>query len=507
MKSPFGWLLAFVLAVSSMSAVARMDDKPLFSQAELDQMLAPIALYPDQLLSQILMAATYPLEVVQAARFQRSNPDLHGQEAVRAASGHDWDPSVQSLLAFPNVLQQMDADLDWTERLGDAFLAQQEQVMDTVQALRNRAYAAGNLRTNEQVRVVREREIIMVQPARSNLFYVPYYDPLAVYGSWWWPAYRPVYWNPWPGYGLTLGYANRNVIFWGSGINLGLNFFFGNWDWPTRRVRVEPRLPFYYRVAPPVHYVWVHDYRHRRGHPYRHVIVKHRHVPSHQARPVVRHDGYRSVPDVRYTRDNPRRAASRPEVIYPPRPIRHQQQPNRSPVTMNDFRDDTRGRRTDGPFADRQRHAEQSRQSQRNHYMNRTREWGASQSRPVGAQRPSMAERPRMQAHPQPPLTVTQPAGTPSREARGPAATTQWNAAGRVPHASVRERRTAGMTDTSIRQSQLPGSPGRTIAASPRALRNDIVHGPAADRSREARGATNDVRSRQPGHDRGGPRF
>ena len=289
MKTLFGWLMALVLAVSSGASVAKSQEVVPFAQAELDQMLAPIALYPDQLLSQILMAATYPLEVVQAARFLRDNPDLHGQDAVRAAEGRDWDPSVQSLLAFPNVLEQMEADLDWTERLGDAFLAQQQQVMDTVQALRNRAYAAGNLRSNDKVRVVREREVIVVRPVRQDLVYVPYYDPLTIYGSWWWPQYRPVTWGPWPGYGLASGYSNFSGFYWGSGISLGVNFFFGDWDWPTHRVRVVPHRPFYYRRPPPVHHVWVHDYQHRRGHRYPNRAVEHRYVPT-DARPVYRHD-------------------------------------------------------------------------------------------------------------------------------------------------------------------------------------------------------------------------
>src|SRR5512142_1269857 len=113
--------------------------QPAFSQPELDQMLAPIALYPDPLLSQILMASTYPLEIVEAARWSRANPSLKGDDAVRAVQQRDWDPSVKSLVAFPQILQMMDEKLDWTERLGDAFLAQEAQVMDTVQNLRQKA--------------------------------------------------------------------------------------------------------------------------------------------------------------------------------------------------------------------------------------------------------------------------------------------------------------------------------------------------------------------------------
>src|SRR5688572_16533008 len=124
-------------------------DRPTFRQEQLDQMLAPIALHPDPLLSQILMAATYPLEVVQAARWSRANPNLKGEAAVKAVESRDWDPSVKSLVAFPEVLAMMDEHLEWTERLGEAFLAQQAQVMDTIQGLRQRADAAGNLPPNE----------------------------------------------------------------------------------------------------------------------------------------------------------------------------------------------------------------------------------------------------------------------------------------------------------------------------------------------------------------------
>ena len=110
-------------------------------QAELDQMLAPIALYPDALLSQVLMAATYPIEVVEAARWSRANPGLQGDDAVRAVQNEDWDPSVKSLVAFPQILQRMDEKLEWTRSLGDAFLAQEPQMMDQVQQLRQRAEA------------------------------------------------------------------------------------------------------------------------------------------------------------------------------------------------------------------------------------------------------------------------------------------------------------------------------------------------------------------------------
>src|SRR6266571_2686039 len=173
------------------------------AQPELDQMLAPIALYPDSLLSQIFMASTYPLEVVEAARWSRANPGLKGEEAVNAVEQRDWDA-----------------------RLGDVFIAQEPQVMETVQSLRQKAYAAGNLRSNEQAYVVQQGEALAIEPATPQVVYVPYYDPRVAYGSWWWPAYPPVYWAPWPGYYVYPGFA----FAWGGGIRVGSGFFFSSCD-------------------------------------------------------------------------------------------------------------------------------------------------------------------------------------------------------------------------------------------------------------------------------------
>lgn len=156
-----------------------------FSQPELDRMLAPVALYPDPLLSQVLMAATYPADLVEAARWSRANPQFAGDDAVRAADEYDWDPSVKSLLAFPQLLQRMDEDLQWTRSLGEAFLAQEPHVMDTVQQLRRRAHAAGHLRSDERLLVQPQGQTIAISPVQPQLLYVPYYDPLVVYGPWW----------------------------------------------------------------------------------------------------------------------------------------------------------------------------------------------------------------------------------------------------------------------------------------------------------------------------------
>ena len=193
-KHAFRQLLVLLVSVSVAFAQTPppASRKAAATQPELDQMLAPIALYPDSLLSQIFMAASYPLEVVEAARWSRANPGLKGDEAVKAVEQKDWEASVKSLAAFPQVLAMMDQQLEWTARLGDVFIAQEPQVMETVQNLRQKAYAAGNLRSTEQAYVVQQGETYVIQPASPEVVYVPYYDTRVVYGPWWWPAYPPV---------------------------------------------------------------------------------------------------------------------------------------------------------------------------------------------------------------------------------------------------------------------------------------------------------------------------
>ena len=160
-----------------------------FSQQELDQLLAPIALYPDALLAQMFMASTYPLEVVEADRWAKANPTVKGKALEDAMAKKSWDPAVKSLTAVPQVLQQMSDKLEWTQKMGDAFLAQQSDVMDTVQSLRAKAAANGNLKTTEQQVVKTETQdnqtIYVVESAKPEVVYVPTYSPTVVYGAWW----------------------------------------------------------------------------------------------------------------------------------------------------------------------------------------------------------------------------------------------------------------------------------------------------------------------------------
>ena len=164
---------------------------PVFKAEELEQMLAPIALYPDSLLTQMLMASTYPLEVVQADRWTKQNKDMKGDALAKALEAQPWDPSVKSLVAFPQVLAMMSEKIDWTQKVGDAFLAQQKDVLATVQKLRAKAQASGNLKTTKEQVVTVEKEVIIIEPASPQVVYVPTYNPTVVYGAWAYPAYPP----------------------------------------------------------------------------------------------------------------------------------------------------------------------------------------------------------------------------------------------------------------------------------------------------------------------------
>lgn len=211
------------------------DAKPAFSQEELDQMFAPLALYPDDLLSQILMACTYPLEIVQANRWVKNNSNLKGDALAAALEKQTWDPSVKSLTNVPKVLSMLDDDLDRTQKIGDAFLGQGEQVMATIQKLRGKAKDSGNLKSNENQNVKVEEsagtQVIVIESSDPEVIYVPTYSPTVVYGSWWYPSYPPYVWNPYPlgGFGvgvacgLAWGYAWGHVD-WGHGdINIDID--------------------------------------------------------------------------------------------------------------------------------------------------------------------------------------------------------------------------------------------------------------------------------------------
>jgi hypothetical protein len=213
-------------------------------------MMAPIALYPDSLLSQVLMAATYPSDVAEAAAWSKAHSDQSGDTAVKAVDSQSWDPSVKSLVAFPQVIQTMGDKPDWVQNLGDAFLASSKDVLDSAQRLRAKAQSTGNLKTTEQQRVATQQEpetqqsVITIEPANPQVVYVPTYDPTVVYGAWPYPAYPPYYWYPpamyYPGYypgaalatgiAFGIGVAATAALWggcnWGRGdVNINVNRF------------------------------------------------------------------------------------------------------------------------------------------------------------------------------------------------------------------------------------------------------------------------------------------
>ncbi|MEP7704090.1 DUF3300 domain-containing protein [Paraglaciecola sp. 25GB23A] len=219
------------------------------NQAELDQILAPIALYPDTLLSHILVAATYPLEVIQAARWRLANKDLDEQQALNAVEDKDWDPSVKALIPFNDLLQRFSEDLNWLQALGDAFLNNEEQVLSSVQTLRQKAYAQGNLNNNQYIEVSQENEQITIQPVQKEVIYVPYYDTRVVYGPWWWDSYQPYYWNR-PSY-----YVLNSGVYWSPSFHIGPTFYFGGFRWRERYVYAD------YAYRSRAYRSWPHDSR------------------------------------------------------------------------------------------------------------------------------------------------------------------------------------------------------------------------------------------------------
>jgi hypothetical protein len=241
-----------------------------FSKEELAQMLAQIALYPDSLIADILMASTYPIEVVEAERWVKQNGNLKGAQLDTALQEKTWDSSVKSLCHFPDILFSLSDNLERTTRLGDAFLGQQDTVMHTIQELRTRAGEQGNLRTTEQQKVIVEQQVIKIEPADPRVVFVPVYNPLYVYGPWWYPAYPPYYWYYPPGPFITGGF-----IGFGSGIFFGAGIYSWNWiDWHYHRIHVDihktKRFNRFDRGRwDSDRHIWKHQPEHRRGVAYR----------------------------------------------------------------------------------------------------------------------------------------------------------------------------------------------------------------------------------------------
>ncbi|MDE5460341.1 DUF3300 domain-containing protein [Bradyrhizobium sp. CSS354] len=239
------------------------------TQGQIEQLVAPIALYPDSLLSQIFMASTYPLEVVEAARWSKENTNVKGEALEDAMQKQSWDPSVKALAAIPQTLQMMNDKLEWTQQLGDAFLAQQQDVMDAVQKLRAQADAAGNLKSTPQQKVTKSappagvapppgmQQAIAIEPVDPDTYYVPVYDPGVVYGAWDYPAYQPFYWYP-------PGYVAAGVIGFTAGVAVGAAIW-GRCDWWRRDVNINVNRYNRFNRTSIVNGGWTHNPAHRGG--------------------------------------------------------------------------------------------------------------------------------------------------------------------------------------------------------------------------------------------------
>jgi hypothetical protein len=202
---------------------------PTIPDGQLDALVAPVALYPDPLLTQVLVASTYPLELIQLQQWLQKNPGLTGDALTNAVQKQDWDPSIQAMSVFPDLVKRLSDDIKWTTDLGNAFLAQQSDVMDAVQRMRTKAMDAGKLKSNEQMKVetqtVESKTVVVIQPANPQIVYVPTYNPVVVYGP---PVvmypYPPIYYPP-PSY-----YAAGMFFAFGVGIAVG-SYYRGGWGY------------------------------------------------------------------------------------------------------------------------------------------------------------------------------------------------------------------------------------------------------------------------------------
>jgi hypothetical protein len=273
------WSGTIVAQVIQLAEPPQLQEASRLSPPELDSLVAPLALYPDPLLSQVLVASTYPLEIVQAAQWLQQNPGLTGAALENAARQLDWDPSVQALIVFPDVMQLLSGNIQWATGLGNAFLVQQADVMDAVQRMRVQAQSTGILNSSSQMTVSTQpvtgsSPVVVIQPANPEVMYVPFYDPVVIWG-------RPLY--PYPVLWYPPVFVGRRVLSFGPGVVIAASSGgWGGWgawgwgpNWIGRTVIVNNN--FFYRygfrrpavtiagIAPGV---WVHDPLHRWGVPY-----------------------------------------------------------------------------------------------------------------------------------------------------------------------------------------------------------------------------------------------
>ena len=256
----FSTLAGALLGFNSLPAMGQAATPQQASAAqpgELEALVAPIALYPDQLLAKVLIASTYPLEIVEAARWRQQNKNLSGSALDSALASQTWDDSVKDLTRVPEVLDTMDKQVSWTQKLGDAVLSNQAGVMQAVQRLRAKAEAKGTLTNTAEQKVVTENQTIIIEPAQPEKVYVPYYDSASAYGPWdyGYPAY---YWPPPYGYGYGAGLAFL------GGVAIGAAFWNNNFNWGGGNINVN-NFNNFNNINNRGGQRWNHNVDHRRG--------------------------------------------------------------------------------------------------------------------------------------------------------------------------------------------------------------------------------------------------
>ena len=264
----FVFMLAYLATQFSTTVTANeytQVEESALSEAELAQLLAPIALYPDTLLTHILIASTYPIEVIESERWLQNKSALSAAQIAKKAEHKDWDASVKALLPFPRVMSQLSEELSWMQRLGDAFLQDEARVMASIQNLRRQAEQAGSLAKMDNVDVIKEQQVIIIEPAQPEVIYVPYYDTRVVYGHWHWSYYPPVYWHRPHHYTAHYGH-----FYWGHGVHISSHFFFSAFHWHNRHVVVSHYKGRGYHSRKKIvksHHAkrWYHQPKHRRG--------------------------------------------------------------------------------------------------------------------------------------------------------------------------------------------------------------------------------------------------
>src|SRR5580698_2921157 len=274
-------------AAAAVPAQVQTANEAQLPEGQIEQLVGPITLYPDPLLTQILMASTYPLEVVEAARWSQDNSTVSGQALQDAMQTQSWDPSVKALTAVPQTLQMMNAKLGWTQQLGDAFLAQQQDVLNAVQKLRAQAQAAGNLQSTPQQVVTTEAPAagaavsgpppIVIEPVNPDVYSVPVYDPAVAYGAWSYPDYPPFNWSP-------PGFVASNVVSFAAGVAVGSAIWGGcNWWNHNVIINVNRFNVFNHTNINVTNENWIHNTEHRHDVPYQNASVARRFDAANEA--------------------------------------------------------------------------------------------------------------------------------------------------------------------------------------------------------------------------------